>query len=64
MKGLDTRGRGLDQHARIGSRLNHRPIGDSEAPQVWCRILLSWKDVRHAEEDRSCPARPGGAAGA
>ena len=25
----------------------------SELPQVLCRILLSWKDVKHAEEDRS-----------
>lgn len=23
-----------------------------EAPLVWCRIFLSWKDVVHAEEDR------------
>jgi Ser/Thr protein kinase RdoA (MazF antagonist) len=26
---------------------------DLEAPQVLCRIFLSWKDVHRAEEDRS-----------
>lgn len=24
----------------------------AEPPQVWCRILVSWKDANHAEEDR------------
>jgi len=28
------------------------PTEEGEAPQVWCRILLSWEDVCHAEEDR------------
>ena len=27
--------------------------GGTESPQVWCRILVSWKDAVHAEEDRS-----------
>lgn len=36
---------------------------DLEASQVFCRIFLSWKDVRYAEEDRSRGQGPRGAAG-
>jgi len=35
----------------------------SEPPEVSYRILLSWKDVKHAEEDRSGAARSCGASG-
>ena len=43
--------------------------GDFEAPQVSRRILVSWKDANHAEEDRSegqgavCAAGVGALAG-
>lgn len=40
----------LSELSALGRTLNKRA---SEAPQVLCRILLSWKDARHAEEDRS-----------
>ena len=37
---------------------------DLEAAQVFCRILLSCEDARHAEVDRFCSLRASGAVGA
>ena len=39
------------------------PRAGTELPEVLCRILLSWKDVKHAEEDRSGAPRSCGASG-
>jgi hypothetical protein len=55
--------RNVGSNAHTNSTPNtNRPTNlTCEPPEVLYRILLSWKDVEHAEEDRSGAPRSSGA---